>query len=283
MSEENKAKTCFVIMPISDQPKYPTGHFDKIYEQIIVPAVQKAGFEPIRADSDQICDSIMQKILKNLAECDMAICDLSSRNPNVMYELGIRQAYGKKVVLIQDDATDKIFDVAGINTVFYKRDRLYENVIKAKDDIANAIKETYENGSFSLMSIANLENATVDNSKVDEVVFDRFMMKSIYSKLDAIEDSIRMFSNTPNVSDELNVDLNNREFASLLMECRYALRNNPNNLDLLISCYQKLLRVNSLLINNKDNKLLTPKDCLILRNTLAELNDRINDLTLNTD
>ena len=70
------------------------------------------------------------------------------------------------------------------------------------------------------MSIANLENATVDNSKVDEVVFDRFMMKSIYSKLDAIEDSIRMFSNTPNVSDELNVDLNNREFASLLMECR---------------------------------------------------------------
>lgn len=160
---------------------------------------------------------------------------------------------------------------------------MYENVIKAKDDIANAIKETYENGSFSLMSIANLENATVDNSKVDEVVLDRLMIKSIYSKLDAIEDSIRMFSNTPNVSDELNVDLNNRKFASLLMECRYALRNQPDNLDLLISCYQKLLRVNSLFINNKDNKLLTPKDCLMLRNTLAELNDRINDLTLNTD
>ena len=51
---------------------------------------------------------------------------------------------------------------------------MYENVIKAKDDIANAIKETYANGSFSLMSIANLENATVDNSKVDEVVFDLF-------------------------------------------------------------------------------------------------------------
>lgn len=120
MSEESKAKTCFVIMPISDQPKYPAGHFDKIYEQIIVPAVKEAGFEPIRADSNQICDSIMQKILKNLVECDMAICDLSSRNPNVMYELGIRQAYGKKVVLIQDDATDKIFDVAGINTVFIR-------------------------------------------------------------------------------------------------------------------------------------------------------------------
>lgn len=160
---------------------------------------------------------------------------------------------------------------------------MYENVIKAKDDIANAIKETYANGSFSLMSIANLENATVDNSKVDEAVFGRFMMKSIYSKLDAMEDSIRLLSNTQNVSDELNVDLNNRKFASLLMECRDALINHPDNLDLLISCYRKLLRVNSLLVNNKDNKLLMSKDCLILRNILAELNDRINALTLNTD
>lgn len=283
MSEENKTKTCFVIMPISDQPKYPTGHFDKIYEQIIVPAVKEAEFEPIRADSNQICDSIMQKILKNLIECDMAICDLSSRNPNVMYELGIRQAYGKKVVLVQDDATDKIFDVAGINTVFYKRDRLYENVIKAKDDIANAIKETYKNGSFSLMNIVDLENATVDNSKVDKVVFDRFMMKSIYSKLDAIEDSIRMFSNTPNVSDELNVDLNNRKFASLLMECRDALINHPDNLDLLISCYRKLLRVNNVMLNSRNDKSFTPKDYLNVKNTLIELNDRINALTPNTD
>lgn len=283
MSEENKTKTCFVIMPISDQPKYPTGHFDKIYEQIIVPAVKEAEFEPIRADSNQICDSIMQKILKNLIECDMAICDLSSRNPNVMYELGIRQAYGKKVVLVQDDATDKIFDVAGINTVFYKRDRLYENVIKTKDDIANAIKETYKNGSFSLMNIVDLENATVDNSKVDKVVFDRFMMKSIYSKLDAIEDSIRMFSNTPNVSDELNVDLNNRKFASLLMECRDALINHPDNLDLLISCYRKLLRVNNVMLNSRNDKSFTPKDYLNVKNTLIELNDRINALTPNTD
>lgn len=291
MSEENKVKTCFVIMPISDQPKYPVGHFDKIYKQIIVPAVQIAGFEPIRADSDQICDSIMKKILKNLVECDMAICDLSSRNPNVMYELGIRQAYGKKVVLVQDDATDKIFDVAGINTVFYKKDRLYENVMKAKDDIANAIKETYKNGSFSLMNIVNLANAKVDNSKVDEVVFDRIMMKSIYSKLDAMEDSIRLLSNTQNVSDELNCGLNKRSFARLVMECKDALGNYPDDLDLLVSCYQRLSRANNVMLHNRNDKSFTPKDYINVKNTLIELNDRINALTndrinaltLNTD
>lgn len=283
MSEENKAKPCFVIMPISDQPQYPAGHFNKIYEQIIVPAVKEAGFEPVRADSNQICDSIMQKILKNLVECDMAICDLSSRNPNVMYELGIRQAYGKKVVLIQDDATDKIFDVAGINTVFYKRDRLYENVIKAKDDIANAIKETYANGSFSLMSIANLENATVDNSKIDGVVLARLMMQSIYSKLAAMEDSIRLLSNTQNVSDELNCGLNNRSFARLVMECKDVLSNYPDNLDLLVSCYRRLSKANNVMLNSRNDKSFTPKDYLNVKNTLIELNDRINALTPNTD
>lgn len=185
--------------------------------------------------------------------------------------------------MVQDDATDKIFDVAGINTVFYKRDRLYENVIKAKDDIANAIKETYKNGSFSLMNIVDLENATVDNSKVDKVVFDRFMMKSIYSKLDAIEDSIRMFSNTPNVSDELNCGLNNRSFARLVMECKDALSNYPDNLDLLVSCYRRLSRANNVMLNSRNDKSFTPKDYLNVKNTLIELNDRINALTPNTD
>lgn len=185
--------------------------------------------------------------------------------------------------MIQDDVTDKIFDVAGINTVFYKKDRLYENVMKAKDDIANAIKGTYKNDSFSLMNIVNLENAKVDNSKVDEVVFDRIMMKSIYSKLDAMEDSIRLLSNTQNVSDELNCGLNRRSFVRLVMECKDALSNYPDNLDLLVSYYRRLSRANNVMLNSRNDKSFTPKDYLNVKNTLAELNDRINDLTLNTD
>lgn len=247
MSEENKTKTCFVIMPISDQPKYPTGHFDKIYEQIIVPAVKEAEFEPIRADSNQICDSIMQKILKNLIECDMAICDLSSRNPNVMYELGIRQAYGKKVVLVQDDATDKIFDVAGINTVFYKKDRLYENVMKAIDDIANAIKETYKNGSYSLLDIAGLKNVILDNQQ----------------------------------SKNNDIQVSNRVLADIMIsQCKDIdkLINGTRDVDLLLEYYKKIATIVG---KGEENKTITPEERIRLKNALSKINDRMGELRYN--
>ena len=97
---------------------------------------------PYRVDDDRICDSIIDKILRNLVECEMAVCDLSSRNPNVMYELGIRQAYGKKVVLIQDEKSQPIFDVSAINTVFYNSRRIYEDVIASQNNISEAIIST---------------------------------------------------------------------------------------------------------------------------------------------
>ena len=127
---KNMMEKCFVMMPISDQGDYPKGHFDKIYEQIFKPAIEKAGYEPYRVDENKLCDSIIGKIFSALQESPMALCDLSNRNPNVLYELGIRQAYDKPVVLVQDEKTERIFDVSGISTVQYSSKRLYEDVLK---------------------------------------------------------------------------------------------------------------------------------------------------------
>ena len=141
-TNEKIKEKCFVIMPISDQGDYPVGHFTKIYEQIIKPAVTQAGYMPYRIDKDDSCESIPDKIVIALKECPMAICDLSNRNPNVMYELGLRRAYGKPVVQIQDDKTEKIFDVGEISTVFYKSGRVYEDVLEARKKIKAAILAT---------------------------------------------------------------------------------------------------------------------------------------------
>ena len=55
-------------------------------------------------------------ILQQILACDMAICDLSSRNPNVFYELGFRQAFDKKTVLMIDDKTIRPFDISAIRS-----------------------------------------------------------------------------------------------------------------------------------------------------------------------
>jgi hypothetical protein len=100
---ENKG--CFVVMPISDVPGYAVGHFSRVYEFLIAPACERAGYNPFRADQVNKTNYIVIDILQRLVSADMVLCDISGRNPNVLYELGIRQAFNKPSVLIKDELT----------------------------------------------------------------------------------------------------------------------------------------------------------------------------------
>lgn len=182
-AKEEKKEKCFVIMPISDQGDYPTGHFTKVYEQIIKPSVEDAGYEAYRVDENNICDAIINKIFSAIQECPMAICDLSNRNPNVLYELGLRQAYDKPVVLIQDDKTEKIFDVSGISTVFYKSTRMYEDVIKAREDIKKAILSTKKGKANTLVKVMKVNAADFSNAEVSSDDKTNIMLEGIYNEI----------------------------------------------------------------------------------------------------
>lgn len=168
MSDSNEK--CFIIMPISNPDGYPDRHFDKVYEQIIKPAVTNAGYEPFRVDTNKISDSIIEKIFDGVSNFPMAVCDLSSRNPNVLYELGLRHAYNMPVVLIQDDITDTIFDVGGINTIMYKSGRLYEDVIEAVQRLTDAIMETKNSKGIngSIVKIAKTFKANFNDVEVSK-------------------------------------------------------------------------------------------------------------------
>ena len=104
-------KICFVIMPISNHEAYDIGHFDRVYTNIFKPAIIKAGFIPKRADECDKTNVIILDIIDNIIKADMVICDLSTSNPNVMYELGIRQAYDRPVTLVKDKISKRIFDI----------------------------------------------------------------------------------------------------------------------------------------------------------------------------
>ncbi|WP_348725324.1 hypothetical protein [Parabacteroides goldsteinii] len=154
MPEEKKK--CFVIMPISDAEGYDKGHFTRVYEHLIKPAVIEAGFEPVRADDTSKANFIVVDILKQVLECEMAICDLSSRNPNVFYELGIRQAFNLKTVLIKDNKTIMPFDIAGIRTLSYSESLRIDEVKKAIPEIAKCIRETYDANDKEVNSLLQL-------------------------------------------------------------------------------------------------------------------------------
>ncbi|WP_274878863.1 hypothetical protein [Vibrio harveyi] len=155
---KDTAKDCFIIMPIADAEGYPKGHFGHVYENIIKPSCEMAGYNAVRADEVKETNLIHLDILKKLIEAPIAICDLSNRNPNVLFELGIRQAFDKPVVLIQEEGTPKIFDIAPLRYLEYSNEMKYHDVLSMQNKLKEAIEATAnaENDASNVNSIVKL-------------------------------------------------------------------------------------------------------------------------------
>lgn len=173
IKEEKPKKTCFVIMPISDVDGYEKGHFGRVYEYLIKPACEAAGYKVDRADDTSKTNMIIVDILQKAVKYDMAICDISSRNANVFYELGFRQAFNMKTVLIKDKKTVMPFDISSIRTLSYSETLRIDEVEKGRAEIQKALEETEKadsndvNSLISLLSINKAEIPKQQNLSVD--------------------------------------------------------------------------------------------------------------------
>ncbi|HFS8223657.1 TPA: hypothetical protein ACH2JG_003910 [Enterobacter hormaechei] len=194
-------KTCFVIMPIADHPDYENGHFDRVYEYLIKPACEKAGYVPRRADDNKASNMIMFDILKKIMECDMAICDLSSKNANVFYELGLRQAFNKKTILITDGRENAPFDIAAFRYVRYSPSLRVDSVITDTKAISEMLEETENapeddvNSIVKLLQIQPAHVETVQLNKQESVFFDMF--KSLDKKISILSNKVSNIDGYP--------------------------------------------------------------------------------------
>ena len=156
-------------MQISDSEGYTPGHFGHVYENIIKPSCENAGYNPVRADEVKETNLIHLDILKKLIEAPIAICDLSNRNPNVLFELGIRQAFDKPVVLIQEKGTPKIFDISPLRYLEYSKEMKYHDVLASQKALTEALEATAnaEGDSTNINSIeCNLNPYKKNNIKI---------------------------------------------------------------------------------------------------------------------
>ena len=179
-SNETNEKICFIMMPIADHPSYTDGHFQRVYDYLIKPACAAAGLKPYRADDNNASDMIMLDILQKLVECDMAICDISSRNANVFFELGLRQAFNKKTILITDGTQNPPFDISGLRHVPYSPSLRVDTVANEVPKITKMLIETEKltddkvNSIVQLLQIKPAEVNTKELPPLDSVVYDMF-------------------------------------------------------------------------------------------------------------
>jgi tetratricopeptide (TPR) repeat protein len=112
----------FVIMPFGKKTGTDGARFDfnAIYNQLIKPALEMAGFEPFRADEETSSGDILTDMFQELLLADLCLADMSIDNANVFYELGIRHAFRKRgVVHIQAGRAYMPFDVFNVRTLPY--------------------------------------------------------------------------------------------------------------------------------------------------------------------
>jgi hypothetical protein len=143
-------------MPISDAEGYPAGHFKRVYDYIIKPAVINAGFKPVRADDVLNTNYIAIDVIKKIVTSEMALCDLSARNPNVFYELGIRQSFNLPVTLIRDSVTKRAFDIQGFRDIEYDESLRIDNVELVQAQITETLINTHANHDDEINSLISL-------------------------------------------------------------------------------------------------------------------------------
>lgn len=109
MNENPKA---FVLMPFEPE-------FNSIYEDLIKPALEDAGYDVVRADSFLDQQNILRDIVRGIATADLIIADLTTLNPNVLYELGLSHGLGIPTILLAQSIEDVPFDLRSYRILTY--------------------------------------------------------------------------------------------------------------------------------------------------------------------
>lgn len=139
----NKTLKCGIVMPISTIDSCSSDHWSEVL-LIIKDSVIQAGFEPNLVSDADDSGIIQKRIIHNLYSNEIIVCDVSCKNPNVMFELGMRLAFDKPTIIIKDDKTDYSFDTSVIEHLCYPRDLRFTKIVTFKESLSKKIKSTYE-------------------------------------------------------------------------------------------------------------------------------------------
>jgi hypothetical protein len=104
---------CFVLMPIS-------GDFTPLYEDHLKKIIRKQSMTCVRADEVVSVGSITKDIWEKICSARFLVADLTGRNANVFYEVGLAHALGKDVILLTRSMNDVPFDLKSLRCIVYE-------------------------------------------------------------------------------------------------------------------------------------------------------------------
>lgn len=187
---------CGIVMPISEIDGCTENHWQDVYS-IISQATENAGFNSNLVSNSNDVGVIQKRIIQNLYDNPIVVCDVSGKNPNVMFELGLRLAFDKPTIIIKDDKTKYSFDTSPIEHLEYPRDLRFSEIVAFKERLSEKIIQTHKKATndpeystflkhFGSFKIAKIETEVV--SKED------FILEEIRSLREVVNRNNRSFS-----------------------------------------------------------------------------------------
>ena len=207
---------CGIVRPIAEMDGCSAQHWSDVHS-IMADTLESVGFTTrLVSDADEI-GVIQGRIVKNLYEADLVVCDVSGKNPNVMFELGLRLAFDKPTIVIKDDVTSYSFDTSPIEHIPYPRDLRYTSMLDFKDQLARKAVATAKapadpNYKSFLQHFGPIRVPVLDHQEVpaDQFILDELReMKSAISRMSnvMVHDGIPWTAKTPrSISRSFNVD-----------------------------------------------------------------------------
>jgi hypothetical protein len=186
---EDKA-LCGVIMPIAAAGDYSESHWKDVLS-IISQAVSMANFGAKMVSEADETTLIHKTIVQNLYDNPIVICDVSGKNPNVMFELGLRLAFDKPTIIIKDDVTSFSFDTGTIEHLSYPRDLRFQKIVDFKEKLSAKIVATVEAAKSPMYStfLKHFGKFTIAKLEEKEVSIPEFLaeeLKSIRQSIDIL-------------------------------------------------------------------------------------------------
>lgn len=123
---------CFVLMPFDDRR-------NSYFKAILGPACEAAGLHAIKADQIYGTGAIIHDIWRSIWSAQIVIADVTGRNPNVNYELGLCHALGVPTILISEVIDDVPFDYRHRRCILYDV-RSVDWQKKLENDVTETIK-----------------------------------------------------------------------------------------------------------------------------------------------
>lgn len=210
--KEKEQKICGIVMPISDCDGCSAVHWQEVLG-IIEEAIKDAEFDGNLVSNTDDVSFIHKTIIQNLYDNPVIVCDVSGKNPNVMFELGLRLAFDKPAIIIKDDKTSYSFDTAGIEHLEYPRDLRFSKIVEFKKKLSDKIKATHKRSiddptyTTFLKHFGEFKVAKIDKKEVSSQEYLVEEIKSIKTMMNRMEYSRRVREYPPRGMSRRTTDL----------------------------------------------------------------------------